>query len=60
MSNSLAAICANLSKIAGRAVKEDQPLIADLARETHALCLLVQQMEQAGDGNGNGRRRPAG
>jgi len=58
MSNALAVIVANLSKIAGRAVKENQPLIAELARETHALCLIIQQMEQAG--GGNGLRRPAG
>ena len=45
MGERLASIAVNLSRIASRAAAEHQPLTEELARETHALCEVVRQLE---------------
>ena len=45
MGERLASIAVNLSRIASRAAAQNEPLTEELAREMHALCEVVRQLE---------------
>jgi hypothetical protein len=46
MQSTLVAINMNLMNLARKATAEKNPLIVELARETHSLCEVVQKMER--------------
>ncbi len=47
MSKELTSIAGNLSKIAAKAARDEEPFIEELARETHRLCEIVQRIASA-------------
>ncbi|HEY2250486.1 MAG TPA: hypothetical protein VGH74_05480 [Planctomycetaceae bacterium] len=60
MSSELAAICTNLMSLAGKAAADQQPLIAELAKEVHRICLVIQHLENGGNGNEKSRKKRSG
>jgi hypothetical protein len=46
--------------LAGKAAADQQPLIAELAKEVHRICLVIQHLENGGNGNEKSRKKRSG